>query len=137
MSLFTYLSKNYKKHNEVTYSRSLYQCYLKYQNDFIHGPTKQQEYNKKKQQQSKMINELYSRKNKYKITDQLQINLFKIGSEQQKEQGITATENWIKLVKMTFEITKKKKHTNRQITEWMNRTNKYQEIFDTGLVIPV
>ena len=109
----------------------------KFRNDRIHGATIQEEYDKKKEQQKKIIDELYNRKNEYELTDPLQINLFKIGSERQKEQGITATENWIELVKMTFETTTKKQRINRQITEWLNRTNEYQEIPDTGLVIPV
>ena len=70
-----------------------------------------------------MIDKLYKKMKDYDITDPLQINLFQMGSKRQKEQGITANDTWIELVKITFEATKKY-NKNNKITKWLNRNNK-------------
>lgn len=55
----------------------------------------------------------------------LHLNLFK-ATEKQKEQGITVNKTQIESVTMINETTKKEDN-NEGITEWLNRTNEFQE----------
>ena len=56
----------------------------------------------------------------------LHLNLFKASTEKQKEQGITVNKTQIESVTMINETTKKEDN-NEGITEWLNRTNEFQE----------